>query len=162
MTKNELLAQELYSLSIASKKYNSTNLRWCCKRRSLIRVLSAMQLLVQYIGLHQITDEQTNFLTTNLEYILDVSYSDLNTLLKETDKNSNYSEMHKELLVEMSGILSLCIAELTKKQRGKYETIRRYIWGFHNFPRAFISSSDNFYIPPSDARKYTNSYLKCD
>lgn len=162
MTKNELLAQELYSLSIASKKYNRTNLRWSCKKRSLLRTLAAMQLLVQYIGMHQITDDQIGFLINNLEYILDASFSDFKTLLKDASRTSNYSEMHNELLVEMSGLLSLCIAELTKKQHGKYETIHRYIWGFHNFPRAFISESDNSYITPSDAREYAKSYLKCD
>ena len=162
MTKNELLAQELYKISISSKQYNRSNLRWCHKRHSLIRTLSAMQLLVQYIGMNHITDNQIELLRSSLEYALDTPYLDFASRLKQTQATSNYSITHMELLTEMSGILSLCITELTKKQQGKYETIHRYIWGFHNFPRAFVSESDSSYITPAVAREYANSYFKCD
>lgn len=162
MTKNELLAQELYKISIASKQYNRSNLRWSHKRRALVRTLSVMQLLVQYIGMCQITDNQIELLKSSLEYALDTPCSDFASRLKQTQATSNYSITHMELLAEMSGILSLCITELTKRQRGKYETIHRYIWGFHNFPRAFISESDNSYITPANAQEYAKSYLKYD
>lgn len=162
MTKNELLAQELYKISIASKQYNRSNLRWSRKRHSLIRTLSAMQLLVQYISMRQISNDQIELLKNGLEYALGTPYSDFAYQLKQTEATSNYSITHMELLTEMSGILSLCITELTKKQRGKYETIHRYIWGFHNFPRAFVSESDNSYITPADAREYAKPYFKCN
>lgn len=162
MTKNELLAQELYKIAIATKQYNRSNLRWSRKRQALIRTLSTMQLLVQYIGMSQISDDQIELLRSSLEYALDTPYSDFASRLKQTQATSNYSITHMELLTEMSGILSLCITELTKKQRGKYETVHKYIWGFHNFPRAFISESDNSYITPADACEYAKPYFKCD
>lgn len=162
MTKNELLAQELYKIAIATKQYNRSNLRWSRKRQALIRTLSTMQLLVQYIGMSQISDDQIELLKNALEYTLDLPYADFACQLKQTEASSNYSVAHMELLTEMSGILSLCIAELTKKQLGKYETVHKYIWGFHNFPRAFVSESDSSYITPAVAREYANSYFKCD
>lgn len=41
-------------------------------------------------------------------------------------------------------------------------SVHRYIFGFHNLPRAFLSLSDKMKISPTDAWNYSKPYLKFD
>lgn len=76
--------------------------------------------------------------------------------------NPNYSNKYFELASFMSNSLSECLVFLHSKGKGNRETVQRYIWGFHNLPRAFFSLNNRMRISPEEALKYYKPYLKMD
>ena len=80
-------------------------------------------------------------------------------LLKD---NPDYSVEYIKLATFMSDQMTECILFLTTKGRAYRETVIRYIWGFHNLPRAFLSLNNSMRISSDDALKYYKSYLKMD
>ena len=83
-------------------------------------------------------------------------------LLKEAVEESNCSAEYEDVIFQMQWILSNCINCVVKKKKGYILTVSKYIKAFHNFPRAFLSQEDKLKISPSDAIKYSKSYLKLD
>ena len=76
--------------------------------------------------------------------------------------NPNYSNKYFELALFMNHSLSECLIFLHSKEKGNRETVQRYIWGFHNLPRAFFSLNNRMRISPEEALEYYKPYLKMD
>ena len=74
----------------------------------------------------------------------------------------NYSNNYFELALFMSNTLSECIVFLNSKGKGSREAVQRYVWGFHNLPRAFFSLNNCMRISPEKAVEYDKPYLKKD
>ena len=76
------------------------------------------------------------------------------------DANPKYAEIGRRLM--QSGTGTECILFLTTKGKANRKTVSRYVWGFHNLPRAFLSSSNSMCISPDDALEYYKPYLRMD
>lgn len=72
-------------------------------------------------------------------------------------ENAYSSTEHIELAFFMQEQLAECIMLLTTKEQNYRKTISKYIWGFHNLPRAFLSSDSP--ISPNEAIEYYKSYM---
>ena len=88
--------------------------------------------------------------------------SQVNEIIILLKDNPNYSVEYIKLATFMSDQITECILFLTTKGRAYRETVSRYIWGFHNLPRAFLSLNNSMRISSDDALKYYKSYLKMD
>ena len=88
--------------------------------------------------------------------------SQVNEIIILLKDNPNYSVEYIKLATFMSDQITECILFLTTKGRAYRETVSRYVWGFHNLPRAFLSSSNSMCISPDDALEYYKPYLKMD
>ncbi len=76
--------------------------------------------------------------------------------------NLNYPNDYFELTLFMSYSLSECLVFLNSKGKGNRETVQRYIWGFHNLPRAFFAPNNPMKISPEVAMEYYKPYLKME
>ena len=92
-------------------------------------------------------------------YQIQAQVNELIALLKD---NPNYSVDFIKLATFMSNQITECILFLTTKGKAYRKTVSRYVWGFHNLPRAFLSSGNSMRISTDDALKYYKSYLKMD
>ena len=88
--------------------------------------------------------------------------SQVNEIIILLKDNPNYSVKHIKLATFMSNQITECILFLTTKGKTYRKTVSRYVWGFHNLPRAFLSPSNSMYISPDDAFEYYKPYLKMD
>lgn len=88
--------------------------------------------------------------------------SQVNEIIILLKDNPDYSVEHLKLATFMSNQITECILFLTTKGKTYRKTVSRYVWGFHNLPRAFLSSSNSMCISPDDALKYYKPYLKMD
>ena len=88
--------------------------------------------------------------------------SQVNEIIILIKDNPDYSVEYIKLATFMSDQITECILFLTTKGRAYRETVSRYIWGFHNLPRAFLSLNNSMRISSDDALKYYKSYLKMD
>lgn len=88
--------------------------------------------------------------------------SQVNEIIILLKDNPNYSVKHIKLVTFMSNQITECILFLTTKGKTYRKTVSRYVWGFHNLPRAFLSPSNSMYISPDDAFEYYKPYLKMD
>ena len=88
--------------------------------------------------------------------------SQVNEIIILIKDNPHYSVEYIKLAMFMSDQITECILFLTTKGRAYRETVSRYIWGFHNLPRAFLSLNNSMRISSDDALKYYKSYLKMD
>ena len=88
--------------------------------------------------------------------------SQVNEIIILIKDNPHYSVEYIKLATFMSDQITECILFLTTKGRAYRETVSRYIWGFHNLPRAFLSLNNSMRISSDDALKYYKSYLKMD
>jgi hypothetical protein len=88
--------------------------------------------------------------------------SQVNEIIILLKDNPNYSVEYIKLAMFMSNQITECILFLTTKGRAYRETVSRYIWGFHNLPRAFLASSNSMCISPDDALEYYKPYVKMD
>lgn len=88
--------------------------------------------------------------------------SQVNEIIILLKDNPNYSVEHIKLAMFMSNQITECILFLTTKGRTYRKTVSRYVWGFHNLPRAFLSSNNSMCISPDDALEYYKPYLKMD
>ena len=92
-------------------------------------------------------------------YQIQTQINELISLLKD---NPNYSVKYIELATFMSNQTTECISFLTAKGKAYRQTVSRYVWEFHNLPRAFLSSGNSMRISPDDALKYYKPYVKLD
>ena len=92
-------------------------------------------------------------------YQIQLQVNEIIILLKD---NPNYSVEHIKLATFMSNQITECILFLTTKGKAYRKTVSRYVWGFHNLPRVFLSSSNSMRISPDDALEYYKPYLKMD
>jgi len=88
--------------------------------------------------------------------------SQVNKIIVLLKDDPNYSVEHIQLATFMNNQITECILFLTTKGKAYRKTVSRYVWGFHNLPRAFLSSSNSLCISPDDALEYYKSYLKMD
>lgn len=88
--------------------------------------------------------------------------SQVNEIIILIKDNPDYSVEYIKLATFMSNQITECILFLTTKGRAYRETVSRYIWGFHNLPRAFLSPSNSMCISPDDALEYYKPYIKMD
>ena len=88
--------------------------------------------------------------------------SQVNKIIILLKDNPNYPVEHIKLATFMSNQITECILFLTTKGKTYRKTVSRYVWGFHNLPRAFLSSSNSMRISPDDALEYYKTYLKID
>ncbi len=89
-------------------------------------------------------------------------HSQVNEIIILLKDNPNYSVEHIKLATFMSNQITECILFLTTKGKTYRKTVSRYVWGFHNLPRAFLSSSNSMCISPDDALEYYKTHLKLD
>lgn len=80
--------------------------------------------------------------------------------LENAEVPADYSEEYYDLLLKMNGMLFSCVNELTERKKGYEKSVHRYIMGFHNLPRAFLTGSDVSRISVREAWEYCESYLK--
>ncbi len=162
MTRVNILASVLYSISVSLKNQNFKKLGWKHNRDKLLSSLSAMQFLTACIGLKNISLLQAEEIIT----ILNVTYSydaeSFSNPLKEASEQSEFCDEYDKVLFQMHSILSNCINSTMQKRKGYIHTIGSYIKAFHNLPRAFLSLSDKLKISPTDAIEYSKPYLKLD
>ena len=83
-------------------------------------------------------------------------------LLSSLHSDSSFSYNYIELAIFMKTSLAECIVYLTSKGKNYRTTVKRYIWGFHNLPRAFFSLNNRMRVSPEVAMEYYKSYLKLD
>ena len=76
--------------------------------------------------------------------------------------NTDYSVEYYDFALFMNKTLTECILLLTSKSKNYRNTVTRYIWGFHNLPRAFLPMEDSMKITPEEAMAYYIPYLKLD
>ena len=86
----------------------------------------------------------------------------VNELITILEDNPNYSVDYIKLATFMSNQITECILFLTTKGKAYRQTVSRYVWGFHNLPRAFLSLNNSMRISPNDALEYYKPYLKLD
>lgn len=82
-------------------------------------------------------------------------------ILLELYRNTNYSSEYYKLALFMNTTLNDCLIFISKGKPYR-STVQRYIWGFHNLPRAFFSIDNRMRISPDDAMDYFKPYLKLD
>lgn len=88
--------------------------------------------------------------------------SQVNEIIILLKDNPNYSVKYIKLATFMSNQITECILFLTTKGKAYRKTVSRYVWGFHNLPRAFLSSGNSMRISTDDALEYYKPYLKMD
>lgn len=158
MTRNEVLAEALYSMAISLKKFSSSKHHSKSDRNELISHLSAMQHFVFCIGMSEISDEQAKTIIEDFSYLLECD-DDFALDLTFSD-SEKYSNEHYDLLFIMSGVLNSCVYALTSQYKNYEKAVERMILAFHNLPRAFLSSENKMKISVKDALACYNSYFK--
>ena len=83
-------------------------------------------------------------------------------LLSSLHSDSSFSYNYIELAIFMKTSLAECIVYLTSKGKNYRTTIKRYICGFHNLPRAFLSIDNKMKVSTAEAMEYFKPYLKLD
>ena len=86
----------------------------------------------------------------------------IESLIFHLHDNPDYSIEYYEMASFMHKTLAECRVYLTGKSKNYRGTVQRYIWGFHNLPRAFLSIDNPMKISPEQANEYFKPYLKMD
>lgn len=86
----------------------------------------------------------------------------VNKIICLLNNNQNYSIEYMKLATFMSNQITECILLLTTKSKNYKNTVSRYVWGYHNLPRAFLSLNNPMRISPTEAMEYYKPYLKLD
>ena len=129
-------------------------------RKNTISALSMMQFLNSCIAMKHISDEQAKIILSVLSNTYAYDISKITAPLKEAFPDSEYSESYHNILFHMNLIISACIKELSDNHSGCIERAIRYMKGFHNLPRAFLSLTNTWKITAEEAWEYSKSYLK--
>lgn len=82
----------------------------------------------------------------------------IDLLLSLLRNDSDFSYNCMELAMFMKASLSECSTLLIANDKNERITIKRYVWGFHNLPRAFFSIDDRRKISPETAMEYFKPY----
>ncbi len=162
MTRSNVLATVLYRTAVGLKNRDYSKLIWNKNRKVLIDSLALMQFLTHCIGMNCISDHQVEIILSTLKNTFNFEIDELRDLLNEASPESDISQDYRDLLFRMNLILSSCIHKIAQRKNGYAETVRKYILGFHNMPRAFLSLSEKMKISPAEAWEYSKSYLKLD
>ena len=162
MTRNHVLASVLYRSALSLKTMDINILNKKKNRENVISTLSFMQFLTHCVGMKHITDEQAETILSVSKNAYAYDVSDISEFLREASSGTDFSAQYDELLFYMHVILSSCIKEMNGHRKGYKENVRRYILGFHNLPRAFLSPDDRWMISPNEARNYSESYVNSD
>ena len=83
-------------------------------------------------------------------------------LLSSLHSDSSFSYNYIEHAIFMKTSLAKCIVYLTSKGKNYRTTVKRYICGFHNLPRAFLSIDNKMKVSTAEAMEYFKPYLKLD
>ena len=162
MTRFDVLAEELYRLSLNLNKNN----KWCLFRKrhavQLTHTLSAMQFLFSCLRTETIDDDDAHIIIGTLENILHTRYFDFATDLLNAEKSAAYNAQQKGLLFDASCTISLCIGSLCNKEKNYKETVNRYIATIQTIARTFLSHDHSAWLPTEDANKAIRTYLKYD
>lgn len=86
----------------------------------------------------------------------------IESLISHLQDSPEYSTDYYEMALFMHKTLAECRSYLTGKSKNYRETVQRYIWGFHNLPRTFLSTDNPMKISPEQANEYFKPYLKMD
>lgn len=162
MTRSNILASLLYKTAVELKKYDFGKLIWSKYRNDLIDSISAMQFLTHCVGMRCISDKQAEIIVSVLKNTFHYDTDEIADQLKDAAAKSDYSQNYYDLLFNMQLCLASCIHEITERKRNCAESVRRYIFGFHNMPRAFLSLSDRMNVSPDEALNYSKSWFKID
>ena len=159
MARNHVLASVLYELALSLKTMNWNTLNRKKSREKVIATLSLMQFLTHCIGMKRITNEQAENILSLLSGTYACDTSNIADSFGAASAETDYTDQYDALLFRMQLILSSCIKELTDRRKGYRENAKKYIIGFHNLPRAFLSLTDRRMISVNDALEYAKSYL---
>ena len=160
MTRQNLLAAELYRMAVRMKNQNSNQWKRTRERNDCISSLSAMHFLTHCIGMKHMSFQQAETIVSVLRNTYHFDDSELLDSMRDAAAQSDYTIQYEELLFQMHHILSVCIDCAIQKKKDYINSLNLYIKGFHNMPRAFLSTTDKSIISPQDALGYSNSYLK--
>ena len=159
MTRNSVLASELYKNAVTLKKMDFNILARRSQREKVISTLAMMQFLTCCVGMKHISDEQTEIILSSLTNTYSYDVSSICEILVNSSADSDFSVKYNDLLFQMNLILSSCVSELSQKNKGYKESAMRYILAFHNLPRAFLPLDDKRKASPSEAWDYSKSYF---
>lgn len=159
MTRNSVLASELYKNAVALKKMDFNILARRSQREKVISTLAMMQFLTCCVGMKHISDEQAEIILSSLTNTYSYDVSNICEILVNSSADSDFSVKYNDLLFQMNLILSSCISELSQKNKGYKESAMRYILAFHNLPRAFLPLDDKRKASPSEVLEYSRSYI---
>lgn len=84
------------------------------------------------------------------------------SILHELYGNTTYSIEQYKLALFMARILSESMVFLKSNDKNNRNTVTRYIWGFHNLPRAFLPTDNTMKLSSDEAMDYFKPYLKSD
>ena len=160
MTRNSVLASELYKNAVTLKKMDFNILARRSQREKVISILAMMQFLTCCVGMKHISDEQTEIILSSLTNTYSYDVSDICEILINSSADSDFSTQYDDLIFQMNFILSSCINALSRKDKGYKESAMRYILAFHNLPRAFLPLDDRRKASPSEAWEFSKAYLK--
>ena len=162
MSRFDVLAEELYNLSIVLDNYNKQTFFSKKQTATLTKTLSAMHFLFSCLQKEMINDDDAHTIIDTLESILHTRYFDFASNLLKAKESISYNTQQKELLFEASYTISLCIGSLCNKEKNYKETVRRYIATIQTIIRAILPANHSDRLSIEDANKATKTYLKCD
>ena len=152
-TRNELLAVELYELTIAAK---SVNVKWFWGRRRMAKMFSQMQYLLHAMSLERITDSRADAILRAIA----ARGEKFEWRFREAEPFCIWTEPQKDLLLTMHGIVQVCIPVLLYKQGEYVGTLRCSIGALHNLARAFLPVTDYMHLSVDDAMENARPYWR--
>lgn len=84
----------------------------------------------------------------------------VSSLLLELKDNTSFSDEYFRLALLMYESVFESVVILSKKEKDYKMTAIKYIHGFHNLPRAFMSAENRLRISAGDAMNYYSQYIK--
>lgn len=162
MTRQAILAEELYRLALVLQKYNNFNLSFEGHRTTVVRTLSAMHFLIRCISMSAISDDQAHIIINTLENSLHTRYFDFASSLLDAEATLEHSPENQELLFQMSRIISLCICELCNKGKNYKASVMHCFAILQTLPRAFLPNTNEACLSADNVMDTARKYLKCD
>ena len=162
MSRFDVLAEELYNLSIVLDNYNKQTFFSKKQTATLTKTLSAMHFLFSCLQKETINDDDAHTIIDTLENILHTRYFDFASNLLKSEELISYNTQLKELLFEASYTISLCISSLCNKEKNYKETVRRYVATIQTITKTVLPPKHSAWLSIEDANKAIKTYLKCD
>ena len=162
MSRFDVLAEELYNLSIVLDNYNKQTFFSKKQTATLTKTLSAMHFLFSCLQKETINDDDAHTIIDTLENILHTRYFDFASNLLKSEELISYNTQLKELLFEASYTISLCIGSLCNKEKNYKETVRRYVATIQTITKTVLPPKHSAWLSIEDANKAIKTYLKCD
>ena len=162
MSRFDVLAEELYNLSIVLDNYNKQSFFSKKQTATLTKTLSAMHFLLSCLQKETVNDDDAHTIIDTLENILPTRYFDFASNLLKSEELILYNTQLKELLFEASYTISLCIGSLCNKEKNYKETVRRYVATIQTITKTVLPPKHSAWLSIEDANKAIKTYLKCD